>query len=145
MPVKSKKAFGKNLKQLRGKAGMTQPELASASRVATSIVNDVENGIRSAGSKTLNRIAMGLQLPDNERFLFLLAGLTLSKRDFLIPDFSSYPPELLNFLPYALNRAGIKASAIKRIDLPDHKRKNLEITLKSKEKVALEIRLTKRI
>ena len=106
---------------------MTQPELASASGVATSIVNDVENGIRSAGSKTLNRIAMGLQLPDNERFLFLLAGLTLSKRDFLIPDFSSYPPELLNFLPYALNRAGIKASAIKRIDLPDHKRKNLEV------------------
>ena len=31
----------------------------------------------------MNRIAMGLQLPDNERFLFLLAGLTLSKRDFL--------------------------------------------------------------
>lgn len=133
--------MGKQLKSLRNKSGLTQPELARASGVTTSIVNDLENGIRTAGSKTLDKIARGLELPDEERFLLLLNGLSLSKRDFLIPDFSPYSPELLNFLPYALFRSGIKPEHISRIDLPDSKRKNLEITLKSKQTLSLEIRL----
>ena len=135
------KNFGKQLKALRKKASLTQPELAKASKVATSIVNDIENGIRTAGCKTLNKIATGLEMPDDERFLFLLAGLTFSKRDFVIPDFSEYSPELLNYLPYVLQRSGIKAANIKQIDLPNQDRKNLQITLKSKQKLALEIRL----
>ena len=124
------KNFGKQLKALRKKASLTQPELAKASKVATSIVNDIENGIRTAGCKTLNKIATGLGLPDDERFLFLLAGLAFSKRDFVIPDFSEYSPELLNYLPYVLQRSGIKAANIKQIDLPNQERKNLQITLK---------------
>ena len=135
------KNFGKQLKALRKKASLTQPELAKASKVATSIVNDIENGIRTAGCKTLNKIATGLGMPDDERFLFLLAGLAFSKRDFVIPDFSEYSPELLNYLPYVLQRSGIKAANIKQIDLPNQDRKNLQITLKSKQKLALEIRL----
>ena len=135
------KNFGKQLKALRKKASFTQPELAKASKVATSIVNDIENGIRTAGCKTLNKIATGLEMPDDERFLFLLAGLAFSKRDFVIPDFSEYSPELLNYLPYVLQRSGIKAANIKQIDLPNQDRKNLQITLKSKQKLALEIRL----
>ena len=135
------KNFGKQLKALRKKASLTQPELAKASKVATSIVNDIETGIRTAGCKTLNKIATGLGMPDDERFLFLLAGLAFSKRDFVIPDFSEYSPELLNYLPYVLQRSGIKAANIKQIDLPNQERKNLQITLKSKQKLALEIRL----
>ena len=135
------KNFGKQLKALRKKASLTQPELAKLSKVATSIVNDIENGIRTAGCKTLNKIATGLEMPDDERFLFLLAGLTFSKRDFVIPDFSEYSPELLNYLPYVLQRSGIKAANIKQIDLPNQEHKNLQITLKSKQKLALEIRL----
>ena len=135
------KNFGKQLKALRKKASFTQPELAKTSKVATSIVNDIENGIRTAGCKTLNKIATGLGMPDDERFLFLLAGLAFSKRDFVIPDFSEYSPELLNYLPYVLQRSGIKAANIKQIDLPNQERKNLQITLKSKQKIALEIRL----
>lgn len=135
------KNFGKQLKALRKKASLTQPELAKLSKVATSIVNDIENGIRTAGCKTLNKIATGLGMPDDERFLFLLAGLAFSKRDFVIPDFSEYSPELLNYLPYVLQRSGIKAANIKQIDLPNQERKNLQITLKSKQKLALEIRL----
>ena len=111
------KNFGKQLKALRKKASLTQPELAKASKVATSIVNDIENGIRTAGCKTLNKIATGLGMPDDERFLFLLAGLAFSKRDFVIPDFSEYSPELLNYLPYVLQRSGIKAANFKQIDL----------------------------
>ena len=81
--------IGKLLKNYRKKANLTQPQLAGASGVATSIVNDVENGIRNAGSKTLDRIARGLNLSDEERFTFIMYGLSLSKRDFLIPDFSA--------------------------------------------------------
>ena len=79
-----KKEFGKKIKKLRAKAGLTQPELAKASGVATSIVNDVENGIRSAGCKTINKIGMGLELSDQDRFLLILQGLQFSRRDFLI-------------------------------------------------------------
>ena len=140
--MSSIKAFGKNLKSLRKKSGFTQPELAKESKVATSIVNDIENGIRTAGCKTLNKIALGLGMSDEDRFLFLLHGLAFSKRDYVIPDFSKYSPELLNFLPYALQRSGIGADKIKAIDLPNHERKNLQITLKSNQRVALEIRLS---
>ena len=136
------KALGKKLKAFRSKSGMTQPQLAKESGVATSIVNDLENGIRSAGSKTLNRIAQGLQLPEEERFLFVLDGLRLSKRDFLIPDFRDYPPEILNFLPYALMRAGIKAQDVRKISLPNEDRKNLQVKLKSGKTFSLEVRLS---
>ena len=42
----NKNKIGKLLKEYRKKANLTQPQLAGASGVATSIVNDVENGIR---------------------------------------------------------------------------------------------------
>ena len=71
--------IGKLLKEYRKRANLTQPQLAGASGVATSIVNDVENGIRNAGSKTLDRIARGLNLSDEERFTFIMVGLSLSK------------------------------------------------------------------
>ena len=80
-------------------------------------------------------------MSDEDRFIFLLNGLSLSKRDFLIPDFSSYSPELINFLPYVLFRSGIKPEKINKIHLPDSKRKNFEIILDSERKVGLEIRL----
>ena len=136
------KTFGKKLKAFRSKTGMTQPQLAQASGVATSIVNDIENGIRTAGSKTLNKIAHGLNLAEEDRFVFLLAGLRLSKRDFLIPDFGDYPPEILNFLPYAMQRSGIKSSDVDEIVLPGPKNKNLQVRLKSGKTFSLEIRLT---
>ena len=136
------KSFGKKLKAFRSKSGMTQPQLAQASGVATSIVNDIENGIRTAGSMTLDKIARGLDLAEEDRFVFLLAGLRLSKRDFLIPDFSDYPPEILNFLPYALQRSGIMASDFEEIILPEQKNKNLRVRLKSGKTFSLEIRLT---
>ena len=114
-----KNKIGKLLKEYRKKANLTQPQLAGVSGVATSIVNDIENGIRIAGGKTLNRIAKGLNLSDEERFTFIMLGLELSKRDFLIPDFFDYPPEVLNYLPFVFQRSGIDASRIKKIILPN--------------------------
>jgi len=68
--------------------------------------------------------------------------LRLSKRDFLIPDFRDYPPEILNFLPYALMRAGIKAQDVRKISLPNEDRKNLQVKLKSGKTFSLEVRLS---
>ena len=116
--------------------------LAGASGVATSIVNDVENGIRNAGSKTLNRIARGLNLSDEERFKFIMIGLSLSKRDFLIPDFSGYPPEILNYLQFVFQKSGIGPSKVKKVILPSKENKQFQIVLKSGKSLAMEIRLS---
>jgi len=139
---KGSKSLGRKLKAMRKRTGMTQPQLAGASGVATSIVNDLENGIRPAGSKTINRIAKGLELDEEERFLLVLEGLKTSKRDFLIPDFSDYPPEILNFLPYALQRTGIKAGDVSKISLPGKKSRKMKIELNSGREFSLEIRLS---
>ena len=138
----NKNKIGKLLKEYRKKANLTQPQLAGASGVATSIVNDVENGIRNAGSKTLNRIARGLNLSDEERFKFIMIGLSLSKRDFLIPDFSGYPPEILNYLPFVFKKFGIGPSKVKKVILPSKENKQFQIVLKSGKSLAMEIRLS---
>ena len=134
--------IGKLLKEYRKKADLTQPQLAGASGVATSIVNDVENGIRNAGSKTLNRIAHGLNLSDEERFKFIMIGLSLSKRDFLIPDFSDYPPEILNYLPFVFQKSGIEPSKVKKVVIPSKESKQFQVVLKNGKAMAMEIRLT---
>ena len=138
----NKNKIGKLLKEYRKKANLTQPQLAGASGVATSIVNDVENGIRNAGSKTLDRIARGLDLSDEERFKFIMIGLSLSKRDFLIPDFSDYPPEILNYLPFVFKKSGIDTSKVKKVILPSKENKQFQIILKSGKSLAMEIRLS---
>ena len=138
---KLKITLGKQLREYRKKAGLTQPELAKTSGVATSIVNDIENGIRVAGSKTLDRIAKGLQLSDEQRYQFLLIGLIFSKRDFMIPDFQAFPPEILNFLPYALSRVGIKPIDIIKVKLPSSARESLEILMKNNKAFRLDIRI----
>jgi transcriptional regulator with XRE-family HTH domain len=139
---KAQKVFGQNLKAFRKKTCMTQPQLAKASNVATSIVNDVENGIRTAGIKTLNNIAQGLELTEEDRFVFLLNGLRLSKRDFLIPDFKDYPPEILNFLPFALLKTGVSSSEINEITVSKGQSKSLQVHLKSGKTFSIEIRLS---
>ena len=88
---------------------------------------------------------MGLELSDQDRFLLILQGLQFSRRDFLIPDFENYPPELLNFLPYVLNRAGIQAENIKNIELPGADRKNLEIRLINGKTIQLDIRVSAKV
>ena len=137
-----KNKIGKLLKEYRKKANLTQPQLAGVSGVATSIVNDIENGIRIAGGKTLDRIAKGLNLSDEERFTFIMLGLELSKRDFLIPDFFDYPPEVLNYLPFVFQRSGIDASRIKKIILPNKEQKQFKVLLKDGKAMVMEIRVS---
>ena len=136
--------LGKILKSFRKQSGLTQPELASKSGVSTSIVNDLENGIRTAGCKTIDKIARGLELNNEDRFRLVLKGIDLSKRDFVIPDFSSFPAEVVNFLPYILIRSGITPDKIKQVDLEKGNKGGIQITTNNDLKLSVEIRLSKK-
>ncbi len=136
--------LGKILKTFRKDSGLTQPALASKSGVSTSIVNDLENGIRTAGCNTLNKIALGLELKDEDRFLLILKGLELSKRDFVIPDFTAYPPEIINFLAYILSKSGITPQNIETVDLGGDNKSGLQITTTEQIKLNVDIRLSQK-
>ena len=138
------KKLGKILKAFRKNTGYTQPELSSASGVSTSIVNDLENGIRTAGCNTINKIAKGLGLNDEDRFRLLLIGLELSKRDYVIPDFTKYPPEIINFLPYLLNKTGVDAGKIDQVELGKDAKQALLIKTKHGLSLSVEVKLSKR-
>ena len=136
--------LGKILKSFRRQSGLTQPELASKSGVSTSIVNDLENGIRTAGCKTIDKIARGLELNNEDRFRLVLKGIDLSKRDFVIPDFTSFPAEVVNFLPYILSRSGITPDKIKQVELEKGNKGGIQITTNNDIKLSVEIRLSKK-
>ena len=76
----------------------------------------------------MDKIARGLELNDDDRFRLLLIGLELSKRDFVIPDFTNYPPEIINFLPYLLNKSGINPSKVEKVELGKEAKQALLIT-----------------
>ena len=136
--------LGKILKSFRKQSGLTQPELASKSGVSTSIVNDLENGIRTAGCKTIDKIARGLELNNEDRFRLVLKGIDLSKRDFVIPDFTNFPAEVVNYLPYILSRSGITPDKIKQVDLEKGNKGGIQITTNDNIKLSVEIRLSKK-
>jgi transcriptional regulator with XRE-family HTH domain len=136
--------LGKILKAFRKQANLTQPELATISGVSTSIVNDLENGIRTAGCKTLNKIAWGLELNNEDRFRLILKGLELSKRDFVIPDFTEFPPEIINFLPYILAKNGITSNKVKKVELDSGNNGGIQITTTEDLTISIEIRLSKK-
>jgi transcriptional regulator with XRE-family HTH domain len=136
--------LGKILKAFRKQANLTQPELATISGVSTSIVNDLENGIRTAGCKTLNKIAWGLELNNEDRFRLILKGLELSKRDFVIPDFTEFPPEIINFLPFILAKNGIIPNKVKKVELGTGNKGGIQITTTEDLTISIEIRLSKK-
>ena len=142
--IKNLKKFGKVLKRFRKERDLTQPQLAHASGVSTSIVNDLENAIRSAGCKTVNKIAQGLELNDEDRFRFILIALQSSKRDFVIPDFATFPPEIINFLPYILAKNGIQPKRIKNVELVPDDKGGIQITTTDDLTLSIEIKLTKK-
>jgi transcriptional regulator with XRE-family HTH domain len=139
MVQKKIKAFGLVLKKERKLRGFTQGQLAKESGVATSIVNDLENGIRHAGIKSLAKIAKGLGLKEERKLSFLLAGIVFSKRDQVLPDLDNYHPVLYNFLPYSLLRQGISPEEINNVLPPTTAGAPLEVHLKNGTIISMKI------
>lgn len=141
MSKRSIRAFGSLLRFERHKTGLTQGELAKKAGVATSIVNDLENGIRHAGVKTLEKLAKGLGLNENRALEFLLAGIAFSKRDHVLPVLRDYPPALFNFLPYALRRHGVWAKDVKAAHPPQEAGQPFTLELTNGKTLAVRITL----
>jgi len=133
------KAFGLVLRNERKLKGFTQGQLAKEAGVATSIVNDLENGIRHAGIKSLAKIAVGLGLEEERKLSFLLAGIVFSKRDKVLPDLDNYHPVLYNFLPYSLLRQGISPEEIIDVLPPTTAGAPIDILLKNGKVISIKI------
>ena len=53
---------GKRIKATRRKRGLTQKELAQTSGIAQSTISQIETGLRSPTLRTIEKIAMGLEV-----------------------------------------------------------------------------------
>ncbi len=62
--------LGKRVKALREKKGLTQEELEEKTGINTKYISAIERGNKNATIKTLEKIAMGLDVELYELFLF---------------------------------------------------------------------------
>ncbi len=60
--------FGKNLKRLRMKAGLSQMALAGESDLAHTFINDIENGKKWISCKTMARLCQALDVEPHQLF-----------------------------------------------------------------------------
>jgi transcriptional regulator with XRE-family HTH domain len=60
--------FGKNLKRLRMKAGLSQLALAGESDLAHTFINDIENGKKWISCKTMAQLCKVLHVEPNQFF-----------------------------------------------------------------------------
>jgi hypothetical protein len=61
----------------------------------------------------------------------------------VIPDFTDFPPEIINFLPYILDKSGINSKKIKKVELGAGNKGGMQITTTEGLKMSIEIRLSK--
>ena len=72
MPTHDAPVFGGVLRQLRGRAQLSQEELAEAATLSVRTVSDLERGVsRTAHKATAIRLADALRLAGRERVAFL--------------------------------------------------------------------------
>ena len=64
------KAFGKNLRSLRTKAGLSQEETADKAGIHVTYLSGVERGLRNLSVRNLRRLALALGIPTKELFSF---------------------------------------------------------------------------
>lgn len=61
-------AFGRKLQRTRKKGGLTQEQLADATRLSTTFIGLIETGRRKPSLKTLQKIASSLKINIRELF-----------------------------------------------------------------------------
>ena len=110
--MKRKTPFGRLLKQLRGQRGLTVRALAKLSGVSFVWITLVENGHKTIGLDTIEKLAKGFRLREPELTRFRLSGLALSQRSDLLKGSHRYGPTLNNALAIHLRRQGIRPTDI---------------------------------
>jgi transcriptional regulator with XRE-family HTH domain len=67
---RERKVLGQTIKQLRGKGGMTQEDLADKASINVSYLAKIENGYVNTTVRYLIKLARGLKVPVKDLFEF---------------------------------------------------------------------------
>ncbi|WP_249029434.1 helix-turn-helix domain-containing protein [Tannockella kyphosi] len=62
--------FGHKVKQLRLSQKISQEELAFRSGLSKNYISDVERGTRNVSLRAIHKLAYGLQVTENDLFMF---------------------------------------------------------------------------
>ena len=62
--------FGKHLRSLRTKAGLSQEELADRAGIHVTYLSGVERGLRNTSIRNVRRLAQAMGIPTRELFSF---------------------------------------------------------------------------
>lgn len=63
--------FGHRLRQLRKQKEMTQEKLAERAGVSVDLISNIERGINAPSFRTLEKLAVCLDLPVKDLFIFI--------------------------------------------------------------------------
>ena len=85
--------FGKHLRSLRTKEGLSQEELADRAHIHVTYLSGVERGLRNPSIRNVRRLALAIGVPTKELF-----------------SFDESPPEGADLLVRPANNAGPRQS-----------------------------------
>jgi transcriptional regulator with XRE-family HTH domain len=109
--------FGRRLREMRSKAQWSLRDLAIRSTISFNVISGMELGEKPTSGESAVKLADAFQLAGEERDAFLLAAAGTKRRDKLIASARLLPPEILNFVVQALQRAGVDLGAIESCNL----------------------------
>ncbi len=112
--------FGLYLKALRQRQHLTLRGLDELSGATYSAISCIEHGDRAIGADVATRLATALNLEGDEREAFLMQAASTRRKDRLIGYARTLAPELVNFVPRVLSRAGIDLEQIDGKRCTDH-------------------------
>ena len=115
--LESRIAFGNTLRALRAERNLSLRALEELCGVVYTMISSIEHADRAAGADVTARLADALGLAGEEREAFLLAAAGTRRRDKLVGYARELAPEILNFVPRVLARAGLDLGRIQRCEL----------------------------
>src|SRR5947207_15107867 len=113
----SAEKFGKKLAAMRGTLSLRTLEKKSG--VSFSLIGGIENGRRSGGKRSLEKLGRCFGLRGQKLEDFIEEGLMASGRDKLLEHTKQYPAPVYNLLARRLSDAGISPIAFTDIIVPD--------------------------
>jgi transcriptional regulator with XRE-family HTH domain len=116
----SAEKFGKKVAAMRGDVSLRK--LGRKSGVSFSLIGGIENGRRSGGKRSLEKLGRCFGLRGQELEDFIEEGLTASGRDKLLEPTKQYAAVVYNLLARRLSDAGISPLAFTDVIVPDPQR-----------------------
>ncbi len=86
--------------------------LAQKAGVSFALLTCIENAKRGAGRSTLERLGSALGLKGASLDEFILDGMVICKRELVLESAEGFPARVLNALPMALLRFGVRPESV---------------------------------